>query len=82
MPPPAPDSLGHRHGRRPGRHEKAAGQITSLRSTRIRPVVFGTTSVATVKANVTRIFAKLSADNRVQVAMRVRDAGLLGDTAV
>ncbi|WP_245646597.1 response regulator [Microtetraspora niveoalba] len=35
-------------------------------------------SVATVKANVTRIFAKLGADNRVQVAMKVRDAGLAG----
>ncbi|MGC5011189.1 response regulator [Streptosporangium sp. DT93] len=34
-------------------------------------------SVATVKANVTRIFAKLGTENRVQVAMRVRDAGLL-----
>ncbi|MFF4413567.1 response regulator [Streptosporangium sp. NPDC001559] len=34
-------------------------------------------SVATVKANVTRIFAKLGAENRVQVAMKVRDAGLL-----
>ncbi|GAA2775795.1 response regulator transcription factor [Nonomuraea dietziae] len=34
-------------------------------------------SVATVKANVTRIFAKLETDNRVHVAMRVRDAGLL-----
>ncbi|MFI6511453.1 response regulator [Streptosporangium sp. NPDC050855] len=34
-------------------------------------------SVATVKANVTRIFAKLGTENRVQVAMKVRDAGLL-----
>jgi DNA-binding NarL/FixJ family response regulator len=34
-------------------------------------------SVATVKANVTRIFAKLGTDNRVNVAMKVRDAGLL-----
>jgi DNA-binding NarL/FixJ family response regulator len=34
-------------------------------------------SVATVKANVTRIFAKLETDNRVNVAMKVRDAGLL-----
>ncbi|MEU6713625.1 response regulator transcription factor [Nonomuraea sp. NPDC046802] len=34
-------------------------------------------SVATVKANITRIFAKLGTDNRVHVAMRVRDAGLL-----
>ena len=34
-------------------------------------------SVATVKANVTRIFAKLGTDNRVTVAMKVRDAGLL-----
>ncbi|MET8054271.1 response regulator transcription factor [Streptosporangium sp. NPDC005286] len=33
-------------------------------------------SVATVKANITRIFAKLGADNRVQVAMKVRDADL------
>ncbi|WP_405086259.1 response regulator [Microbispora sp. NBC_01389] len=37
-------------------------------------------SVATVKANITRIFAKLGAGNRVQVAMKVRDAGLLPDT--
>ena len=34
-------------------------------------------SVATVKANVTRIFTKLDTDNRVAVAMKVRDAGLL-----
>ncbi|RVX41857.1 LuxR family two component transcriptional regulator [Nonomuraea polychroma] len=34
-------------------------------------------SVATVKANITRIFAKLGVDSRVQVAMKVRDAGLL-----
>ncbi|MFF3666357.1 response regulator [Microtetraspora malaysiensis] len=34
-------------------------------------------SVATVKANITRIFAKLGTDNRVRVAMKVRDAGLL-----
>ena len=33
-------------------------------------------SVATVKANITRIFAKLGTDNRVQVALKVRDAGL------
>jgi DNA-binding NarL/FixJ family response regulator len=34
-------------------------------------------SIATVKANITRIFAKLGTDNRVRVAMKVRDAGLL-----
>ncbi|MET8993314.1 response regulator transcription factor [Nonomuraea wenchangensis] len=34
-------------------------------------------STATVKANVTRIFAKLGTDNRVQVAMKVRDAGFV-----
>jgi DNA-binding NarL/FixJ family response regulator len=34
-------------------------------------------SVATVKANITRIFTKLETDNRVHVAMKVRDAGLL-----
>ncbi len=34
-------------------------------------------SVATVKANVTRIFTKLGTVNRVHVAMKVRDAGLL-----
>ncbi|WP_219466084.1 response regulator [Nonomuraea rhizosphaerae] len=34
-------------------------------------------SVATVKANITRIFAKLETDNRVILAMKVRDAGLL-----
>ncbi|HUR01241.1 MAG TPA: response regulator transcription factor [Nonomuraea sp.] len=34
-------------------------------------------SVATVKANITRIFAKLETDSRVQLAMKVRDAGLL-----
>jgi len=33
-------------------------------------------SVATVKANISRIFAKLGTDNRVQVAMKVSDAGL------
>ncbi|SNT56068.1 two component transcriptional regulator, LuxR family [Streptosporangium subroseum] len=34
-------------------------------------------SVATVKANITRIFAKLGTDNRVHVAMKVRDADFL-----
>lgn len=34
-------------------------------------------SVATVKATVTRIFLKLGTSNRVQLAMLVRDAGLL-----
>lgn len=34
-------------------------------------------SVATVKAYVTRILTKLGLDNRVQVAMRVHDAGLV-----
>ncbi len=34
-------------------------------------------SIATVKAYVTRIFYKLGADNRVQVAMKVHDAGLV-----
>ena len=34
-------------------------------------------SVATVKANIGRIFTKLEIDNRVNVAMKVRDAGLL-----
>ena len=34
-------------------------------------------SIATVKAYVTRIFYKLGVDNRVQVAMRVHDAGLV-----
>ncbi|MGO1974097.1 MAG: response regulator transcription factor [Propionibacteriaceae bacterium] len=34
-------------------------------------------SIATVKANITRIFTKLDTDNRVTVAMKVRDAGLL-----
>lgn len=34
-------------------------------------------SVATVKANMTRIFTKLGTDSRVQVAMLVRDAGLV-----
>jgi DNA-binding NarL/FixJ family response regulator len=34
-------------------------------------------SVATVKAHVTSVLAKLGADNRVQVAIRVHDAGLL-----
>lgn len=34
-------------------------------------------SVATVKAHVSRIFDKLAVDNRVQIAMRVHDAGLL-----
>lgn len=34
-------------------------------------------SVATVKANITRIFTKLDTDNRVTVAMKVRDAGLI-----
>lgn len=33
-------------------------------------------SIATVKAYVTRIFYKLGVDNRVQVAIRVHDAGL------
>lgn len=34
-------------------------------------------SVATVKATITRIFQKLGTDNRVQVAMLMRDAGQL-----
>ena len=34
-------------------------------------------SVATVKATVTRIFQKLGTSNRVQLAILVRDAGLL-----
>ncbi|MCU1405339.1 MAG: response regulator receiver protein [Glaciihabitans sp.] len=34
-------------------------------------------SVATVKATVTRIFQKINSTNRVQLAMLVRDAGLL-----
>src|SRR5690606_25413472 len=34
-------------------------------------------SVATVKATVTRIFLKLETDNRVTIALRVRDAGLV-----
>lgn len=33
-------------------------------------------SLATVKANLTRIFTKLGVDNRVAAAMRIRDAGL------
>lgn len=33
-------------------------------------------SVATVKAHVSRLFEKLEVDNRVQVALTVRDAGL------
>lgn len=33
-------------------------------------------SLATVKANVTRIFTKLGVDNRVSAAMLIRDAGL------
>ena len=34
-------------------------------------------SVATVKAHVSRLLGKLEADNRVQIAIRVHDAGLL-----
>lgn len=34
-------------------------------------------SVATVKAHVTHLFAKLGVDNRVQIAIKVHDAGLL-----
>ena len=34
-------------------------------------------SVATVKAHVSRLLVKLNADNRVQVAIRMHDAGLL-----
>ena len=34
-------------------------------------------SIATVKATVTRVFTKLEVDNRVHIAMKVRDAGLL-----
>jgi DNA-binding NarL/FixJ family response regulator len=34
-------------------------------------------SVATVKAHVSRLLAKLQTDNRVQVAMLVHDAGLV-----
>ena len=34
-------------------------------------------SVATIKAHVSRLMTKLEATNRVQLAVRVRDAGLL-----
>lgn len=34
-------------------------------------------SLATVKANLTRVFTKLGAENRVSAAMQIRDAGLL-----
>ncbi len=34
-------------------------------------------SVATVKAHITHLLARLGADNRVQVAIRVHEAGLL-----
>lgn len=34
-------------------------------------------SLATVKANLTRVFSKLGADNRVTAAMQIRDSGLL-----
>ena len=34
-------------------------------------------SVATVKSHVTRLFAKLRVENRVQIAMCVHDAGLI-----
>jgi len=34
-------------------------------------------SVATVKSHVTALLAKLGAENRVQVAIRVHDAGML-----
>lgn len=37
-------------------------------------------SLATVKANLTRVFLKLGVDNRVSAAMAVRDAGLLDRT--
>jgi DNA-binding NarL/FixJ family response regulator len=37
-------------------------------------------SLATVKANLTRVFGKLRVDNRVSAAMAVRDAGLLDET--
>jgi DNA-binding NarL/FixJ family response regulator len=36
-------------------------------------------SVATVKAHVSRILAKLGLDNRVQIALLAYDAGLLED---
>jgi DNA-binding NarL/FixJ family response regulator len=36
-------------------------------------------SVATVKAHVSRLLAKLGLNNRVQVALLVHDADLLGD---
>ncbi|MEU1694633.1 LuxR C-terminal-related transcriptional regulator, partial [Streptomyces hirsutus] len=37
-------------------------------------------SVATVKTHVSRILAKLDLNNRVQIALLARDAGLLDDT--
>lgn len=36
-------------------------------------------SLATVKANLTRVFSKLGSENRVTAAMQIRDAGLLDD---
>jgi DNA-binding NarL/FixJ family response regulator len=38
-------------------------------------------SVATVKAHVSRLLSKLDLDNRVQIALLVRDAGLSADAA-
>lgn len=38
-------------------------------------------SVPTVKTHVSRILAKLSLDNRVQIALLVHDAGLLDEDA-
>ena len=35
-------------------------------------------SVATVKAHVSRVLVKLEAENRVQIALLVQDAGLVG----
>ena len=39
------------------------------------------TSVATVKAHVSRALAKLGLDNRVQIALPAYDAGLLDEGA-
>lgn len=56
-------------------HEVAVAIGQGLSNAEIAKQLF--MSIATVKAYVTRIFYKLGVDNRVQVAMKVHDAGLV-----
>lgn len=56
-------------------HEVAVGVARGWSNAQISAELF--MSVATVKAHVSKIFEKLDLENRVQIAIRVHDAGLV-----